>query len=112
MKHLKIIALLCFILCFSQSTKAQEFETLVNQLNDQLQKVVNGKYEYAQKATISQSGVIQFSLVKTAIKDGKSEERIYEFNPADLDNNTIKTITNKDLIQVQYSLLNSKILLK
>ena len=106
MEQVKNLMLLSFLLILGHSTKAQEFETLVNQLNNQLQKVVNGKYEYAQKATISQPGVIQFSLVKTAIKDGKSEENIYEFNLADLDHNTIKTKTNKDLIQVQ--LLSAK----
>ena len=106
MKLLKPFYCLTLLLLCSSQVSAQNFDGLVDALNNELEKVISGKYEYNQKATMTQPGVIQLSIVETTIKDGKSKESSYEFNLADIDENTVKTITNKDLIQVQ--LLSTK----
>ena len=77
------------------------FSEAVQQLKGELQKVENNKTQIGQTISELQPGVVKLSITYTTIKDGKSSAEFYEFNMADVDVNTIRTFTNKDVIQVQ-----------
>lgn len=99
---MKTIILLITILIYSiTSAQSQEFSTKIEALGNQLQKVESGKNEYSQKITVSQPGVVSLEINETALKDGETKTLTYEFNLADIDINTVRTVTEKDLINVQ-----------
>ena len=77
------------------------FSDAVQQLKGELQTVENNKTQIGQTISELEPGVVKFSVTYTTIKDGKSNAEFYEFNMADIDVNTIRTFTNKDVIQVQ-----------
>jgi hypothetical protein len=77
------------------------FSDVVQRINSELQTVENNKNQIGQTIIELQPGVVKLSSTSTTIKDGKSTGEFYEFNMADIDVNTIRTFTNKDVIQVQ-----------
>ena len=100
----KTAILFCLFTFFYASS--QSSTTLVNQLSNELQVVENIKTKISQTVKEIQPGLLQLEITYTNIKDGKSSVESYEFNMADIDLNTIRSFTNKDVIQVQ--LLASK----
>ena len=66
-----------------------------------LQTVENNKNQITQTLKEKEPGVLLYTCTTTTIKDGKSQQEVYEFNMADIDINTIRAFTNKDVIQVQ-----------
>ncbi|MFY9242673.1 MAG: hypothetical protein WAO74_06565 [Polaribacter sp.] len=92
-----------FIFLFlSQILNSQEsaFSKNLKELSEKIQTVQNSKKTFTQSFSSEYPGVIKYSLSETDSK-GKTEDILYEFNVADIDVNTIKPVTSKDLIQVQ-----------
>src|SRR5690554_493371 len=92
--------LFVLILC-SASGISQNFSKIVSEIASNLQTVENNKNEVSQSIQEVQPGVIQISQISTVIKSGNTTNVVYEFNMADIDVNTIRAYTNKDVIQVQ-----------
>ncbi|WNM17859.1 hypothetical protein [Flavobacterium capsici] len=95
----KLTILFSLFLCVYAS--AQTSSSIVNQLSSELQVVENIKTKISQTVKEVQPGLLQLEMTFTNIKDGKSVVESYEFNMADIDLNTIRSFTNKDVIQVQ-----------
>lgn len=95
----KLTILFSLFLCVYAS--AQTSSSIVNQLSSELQVVENIKTKISQTVKEIQPGLLQLEMTFTNIKDGKSVVESYEFNMADIDLNTIRSFTNKDVIQVQ-----------
>ena len=83
------------------SKSNSDFSFAVQNVNAELQTVENTKSKISQALIEMQPGVIRLEVTSTTIKDGKSSNVSYEFNMADIDENTIRTYTNKDVIEVQ-----------
>lgn len=94
--------LLLFI-CFLATliSEGQNFSEVVSTISGKLQTVENNKSEVSQSITEIQPGVVQLKLISTVLKSGNTTEELYEFNLADIDVNTIRAYTNKDVIQIQ-----------
>jgi len=84
-----------------QTTNYSAFSDVVKRINSELQTVENNKSQIGQTISELQPGVVKLNITSTSIKEGKSTTSFYEFNLADIDVNTIRTFTNKDVIQVQ-----------
>ncbi len=84
-----------------QTTNYSAFSDVVKRINSELQTVENNKSQIGQTISELQPGVVKLNITSTTIKEGKSTTSFYEFNLADIDVNTIRTFTNKDVIQVQ-----------
>ncbi len=82
------------------SAQAQQFETAVQALNDAITNVNGSKKEINQSVETTQPGVMKITI-EEVLSNGKSNTKSYEFNPADIDPHTVKTITKKDVITVQ-----------
>ncbi len=80
---------------------AQTFSTAVEGMQKVLQTVENNKNQITQTIKEKEPGVLLYTCTTTTIKDGKSQQEVFEFNLADIDINTIRAFTNKDVIQVQ-----------
>ncbi|MEY2692045.1 MAG: hypothetical protein RIT03_435 [Bacteroidota bacterium] len=80
---------------------AQSFSSAVAGMQAVLQTVENNKNQITQTLKEKEPGVLLYTCTTTTIKDGKSQQEVYEFNLADIDINTIRAFTNKDVIQVQ-----------
>jgi len=95
----KIVVLLLFIsqIIFSQSTS---FNSKLNQLSNALENVENGKSMFDLSISSPALGVATFTDIETT-KKGKVKDATYEFNFADIDINTVRYITSKDIIKVQ-----------
>ena len=77
------------------------FSDVVQRIKNELLRVENNKTQTGQVISELQPGVVKLNSTSTNIKDGKSTSEFYEFNMADIDVNTIRAFTNKDVIQVQ-----------
>jgi hypothetical protein len=77
------------------------FSETLQQIKAELQTVENNKNQIGQTISELQPGVVKLGITYTNIKDGKSVGEFYEFNMADIDVNTIRAFTNKDVIQIQ-----------
>jgi hypothetical protein len=88
------------------------FSEAVQRINSELQTVENNKSQMGQTIAVLQPGVVKLNITSTTIKDGKSTAEFYEFNLADIDVNTIRTFTNKDVIQVQLLVSKKQKLIK
>lgn len=87
--------------CCSFFVNAQAFSSAITGLQTALQTVENNKNQITQTLKEKEPGVLLYTCTTTTIKDGKSQQDVYEFNMADIDINTIRAFTNKDVIQVQ-----------
>lgn len=75
---------------------AQELELVQNHLNT----VETGKVTFRQELKSLDDGLVQYSLVEVDTK-GKEKEIQYIFGPSDIDQNTVRALTKKDVIIVQ-----------
>lgn len=103
---MKKIYLFAFFVSLFTFSHAQDFSTVVAELSGNLNTVTNTKEEISQTVTEVQPGVLQVEVITTNLKSGKAGEKVYEFNMADIDINTVKAYSDKDIILVQ--LLASK----
>ncbi len=97
----KIILLITICISTLSIAQTQEFAAKIDALGNELKKVESGKYEYSQKISVNQPGVVSLEINETALKDGETNTLTYEFNLADIDVNTVRTVTEKDVINVQ-----------
>lgn len=97
----KHIIFLFVFFCSIFISNAQNFKTLVDQLGSELQVVENIQVQVAQTIQEVQPGVVNIKQISTKIKDGTSTEEEFIFNLSDIDINTIRTTTIKDVIYVQ-----------
>jgi hypothetical protein len=96
-----VLSLLCIFF-----TNAQTLDTDVSNLQDILQTVETGKHTFRQDLSLTTDGLLKYILHQEDAK-GRGKEIIYHFNFSDIDINTVRDITKKDLIQVQL-LIGSK----
>lgn len=93
--NITLIHLIIF-LGFFPKVFAQNLDTL----NNLIKTVESGKFTYRQYIKPIGEGLVQFSVTKVDSK-GKESETVYNFSFADIDKNTVKAITRKDVIIVQ-----------
>lgn len=99
MKYCGIVCVL-FFLC-NQSVQSQSnFESKVNKVESLLTTVETGKLTLRQDLKLASDGLLVYTVHQENTK-GKGTEVIYRFSFSDIDLNTVRSITNKDLIQVQ-----------
>ncbi len=98
---MRIFCALLFSFFAAIVTQAQSFTSAVAGMQAVLQTVENNKNQITQTLKEKEPGVLLYTCTTTTIKDGKSQQEVYEFNLADIDINTIRAFTNKDVIQVQ-----------
>lgn len=89
---------LTFTIAFSQT---DQFNSKIESISQSLQKVQTSKTEYIQKIATDEPGVVKLQIDEVTLKNGKTESFLYEFNLADIDVNTVRAITLKDVISVQ-----------
>ncbi len=106
-----IFVLLIFFISFS-SLKAQSYADLTKTLAAEMIEVTTAKEKWTQSMSHSPNGVITYKLESTALKDGKTIPSTYEFNLADIDFNTIRALTDKDIINVQLLAVRKQDLIK
>lgn len=107
MKKILFLTCLVFNLSFSQ-----EFSSVVAKISENLQTVESNQQEIVQTITEKQSGVIELNQIFTKIKDGSSTEESHILNMMDIDVNTIRTITIKDVIYVQLLVVRKQNMIK
>ncbi|CAL2093761.1 hypothetical protein [Tenacibaculum sp. 190524A05c] len=92
---------ICF-LTFLQvlGIQGQTFKAKLDELSNSLAKVETSKSTFDLSITSELPGVANFMQTETT-KKGKVTELAYEFNFADIDVNTVRYETSKDLIKVQ-----------
>ena len=98
---MKIYVFIFLSISCTYFAKAQSFSSVVAGMQAVLQTVENNKNQITQTLKEKEPGVLLYTCTTTTIKDGKSQQEVYEFNMADIDINTIRAFTNKDVIQVQ-----------
>lgn len=96
-----ILFLVLNILCSSNLT-AQKIEGL----QQELATVETGKSTFRQTLLEVEDGMVQYTVVEEDGK-GREEETLYTFSFADIDDNTVRALTKKDVIVVQL-LVNGK----
>ncbi|MCB4807475.1 hypothetical protein LG651_04370 [Tamlana sp. 62-3] len=97
--------LFCFGLLI-KTVNAQNLNNLVETLATSLQTVEAAKQEYSQSLKLLENNYVNYSLTAIDAK-GNTEEVIYNFSFGDIDINTVRSVTKKDVIIVQL-LINSK----
>ena len=107
----KTIALSIFFISFFSFSQETEFNTVLNKIAADLKTVQNSKSTFNQKITSEQLGVILFNSSETNSK-GKTKEIIYQLNLSDIDVNTIRPLTKKDVIMVQMIVKNNQKMIK
>ncbi|NOQ26980.1 MAG: hypothetical protein GQ564_16590 [Bacteroidales bacterium] len=103
MKQIKIILLSVFLFNISVVnlfSQTDQFNTLINELTENIQTVTTSKKTIEQVVKNVKPGVISISVNEIDQK-GNREEYIYEFNLADIDPIMVREITEKDKIFVQ-----------
>ncbi len=95
------------LLLFSFQLIAQSNLSIqVDQVQDLLETVETGKHVYRQHLKLSSNGLLMYTLSQEDLK-GKGSETTYHFSFSDIDINTVRSVTHKDLIKVQL-LVSSK----
>ncbi len=69
-------------------------------VKEQLNTVETAKVSFRQEIKEMEDGMVQFILTGTDTK-GKEEESIYNFSFSDIDANTVRALTKKDVIVIQ-----------
>lgn len=103
MKQIKVILLSVFLFNISVVnlfSQTDEFNTLINELTENIQTVTTAKKTIEQVVKNVKPGVISISVNEIDQK-GNRVEYIYEFNLADVDPIMVREITEKDKIFVQ-----------
>lgn len=92
------IKLILFI--FSIGFPPMVFAQDLGKLQEHIKTVETGKLIYRQTIKSIDEGLVQFSVTEIDVK-GKENEIVYNFNFADIDKNTVRALTKKDVITVQ-----------
>ncbi len=108
-KH-SLTILSCFFVLFSQ-IYAQDLSGHIKTISEALQTVAASKTEYAQIIKNTTSNYINYHINEIDTK-GNSKETIFNFSFADVDINTVRTITKKDVILVQLIIKSKQKLIK
>lgn len=103
--------LLSLFILISISINAQDFEAIITQLSSEIKTVKTTKKENRQSVLSNAPGVIEYTQEITDSK-GRTTTYTYVFNASDIDKHTIKTITKKDVIQVQLLVSKGQKLIK
>ena len=103
-----IIALLAVfpILNFGQNLRSQ-----IEALSEELQTVQASKAEYAQSLKLNTTNYIDYTLTEVDSK-GNAKETTYNFSFSDIDINTVRTVTKKDIIITQLLVSGKQKLIK
>ncbi len=105
-----LLILILFNLIYS--THAQDIDAYISQIAKQINNVNSGKYEFQQELSAVGQGIVTLQITKVDSK-GKSKLTSYQFNLADIDKNTVRTKTQKDVITVQiYTAKKQKLIKK
>src|SRR5690606_13496842 len=88
------------------------FSSIIVQISENLKPVTTKTDELAQSISELSPGVVEYTLTTTNIKNGKSKEEAFIFNLGDIDINTVRAVTNKDVIEVQLLVKNKQKLIK
>lgn len=111
LKKLHIINIAsCFLMLFS-NVNAQNLNSLVDTINEALHTVASSKAEFAQSLKLNTTNYVNYSITEVNSK-GNTEETIYNFSFADIDINTVRTITKKEVILVQLIVKGKQRLIK
>ncbi|MEM6516955.1 MAG: hypothetical protein AAF688_12285 [Bacteroidota bacterium] len=79
---------------------AQTVKKAIDKISENLGTVQTSKTQYDQEIEVLENGYALISISEIDSK-GKTETTEYEFSFSDIDPNTVRSITKKDLIQVQ-----------
>ncbi len=96
---MKLFSLLVYFLCLLCNTLPLTGQDLAT-VQDQLKPVATGKYTYRQEIKTIDEGMVQY-LVVAVDSNGKETETLYHFSLADIDHNTVRSLTKKDVIVIQ-----------
>ncbi len=102
---------LILTLLLANYTFSQNFKDGVNKISVQLESVEASKVQFSQSIKDISSGYVVFTLTELDAK-GNTETINYEFSFADVDINTVRTITKKEVILVQLLVKGKQKLIK
>jgi hypothetical protein len=88
-----------FLFLFAIHANSQNFNSTVERLAGVLKTVQTKSKQYVQHVEVVQPGVVKVTVEEIS-KKGKSTVKIYEFNTADIDENTVRAVAKKDVITV------------
>jgi hypothetical protein len=103
--------LIIVVLFIISPLQAQNFTSIIEDLDSAIKTVPSANKEYVQTIISIQPGVVEVTIEEIS-KKGSSTVNSFEFNTADIDINTIKTITKKDVIVIQLLAKNKQKLIK
>ena len=109
---MKKLFLVLSMLLMSFTSWAQDFNTTLSSIVNDLKTVETKDTEYIQSIEQVEPGIVKITIAESSLKNGKTTTTSMEFNFADIDINTIRTITDKDIIQVQLLANNKQELVK
>jgi len=108
----KKISILTFLfISISFFSQEKEFQTVLQKISSELKTVENSKSTFNQSIRSEKLGVVLITSVETTSK-GKTIEIVYELNLSDIDKNTIRSVTSKDVITVQMIVKNNQKLIR
>ncbi|GAA3644864.1 hypothetical protein [Flavivirga jejuensis] len=91
-----LLVILCSLQVFAQNS----FDTKISKTQKLLNSVETGKHIFRQDIKLVSDGLLVYTFHQEDLK-GKGKEITYRFSLSDIDQNTVRSITNKDLIKVQ-----------
>ena len=99
-KHVTFLLVISF---FSLLTAgAQDFDSYLQKISEQLNTVQSGKREYQQSIESSEPGVVSIHIDEVDSK-GRTKSNVYHFNLADIDPNTVRSAAKGDIFTVNLS---------
>jgi len=101
---------LCLILFFS-IVNSQNFNEQVEAIASNFETVEASKAQFSQEMKVISSGYVVLTITEVNSK-GETEAVNYEFSFSDIDINTVRSITKKDLILVQLFIKGKQKLIK
>jgi hypothetical protein len=96
---------------FFGNVNAQKLNGTIETIKEALQTVASSKAEFAQNLKLNTTNYVNYSATEVDNK-GNTEETIYNFSFADIDINTVRTVTKKDIILVQLIVKGKQRLIK
>ncbi len=88
-----------FVFAGLLTTYAQNFDTVLQNISDQISTVQSGKKEYQQSIESPEPGVVNLHIDEVDSK-GKTKSNVYRFNFADIDPNTVRATAKGDIFTV------------
>ena len=110
-KKLNTLNFLFCSLMFFGNVNAQKLNGTIETIKEALQTVASSKAEFAQNLKLNTTNYVNYSATEVDNK-GNTEETIYNFSFADIDINTVRTVTKKDIILVQLIVKGKQRLIK